>query len=120
MHPTWPPSLVAAVRKIKNVFASFSHHHVLGIPLDWPLRFVLLGGLYLILHSRLGRWRTALFCVAVLLAKELFDIIAVRDLFHPKPPDRGDLADILSGLAGIASGALIVCIRRRASAAKSE
>lgn len=119
MHSILPPFLINIVHRIKAVFAFFSHHRVLGIPLDWPFRFIFLCGLYLALQSRLGRHRTAFLCVALLLAKELFDIFAVQDFSHPKPPNRGDLADILSGLAGIAASAMIVWIRRRRSSPKS-
>jgi len=119
MHSMWPPFLVSAIQRIKAMFAFFNYHSVLGIPLDWPLRFVLLGGLYLALQSRLGRRRTAFLCVALLLAKALFDILAIRDWSHPKPPNRGDLADILSGLAGIAAAEMIVRLRRRHSSPKS-
>ena len=103
----WPPWLVEAVPAVKNVEALFSQHTLWGMPLDWPLRFVVLGGLYLILQRRLSRRRSAVVCIAVLLLKEAFDCFAVLQPWHPRPPDLGDLADVASGLLGLVCAELV-------------
>ncbi len=97
----WPPWLVEAVRAIKNVEALFSQHTLCGVALDWPLRFIVLGGLYLILQRRLSRRQSAAVCIVVLLLKETFDCFVVLQPWHPRPPDLGDLADVVSGLLGL-------------------
>jgi len=102
MELPWPEPLVRRVRRLRNLCHFISTHHILGIPADLPLRFVILAGAYGLLYPRIGRRRAALVTVAVLLSKEIFDIIAVLNPLRPRPPDWGDLADILSGLAGIA------------------
>jgi hypothetical protein len=97
----WPPWLVKAVRAVKNSEALFSQHTLCGVPLDWPLRFIVLGGLYLILQRRLRRRRAAAICTAILLLKETLDCFAVLKPWCPRPPDLGDLADVASGLLGL-------------------
>ena len=42
-------------------------------------------------------------CAAILLAKETFDIVGVLDPARPRWPGMDDLADIVSGAAGIAA-----------------
>jgi hypothetical protein len=112
----WPAGLIAAVRAVKNVEAFFSQHALCGIPCDWPLRFVALGAAYRGLRPHCGpRWAASV-CVGVLLAKEVFDCFAVLDPWHPRPPDWGDAADVLTGLAGIAAG-MIVSRRRKCGSA---
>ena len=101
-----------AVRKLKDLFAFFSNHHVLGIPLDWPVRFVLIGGLYILLQTKLSAKRSCAICLAVLLLKETFDVFAVRSFSWARLPDWGDAADIAVGLAGIACAILVVRLRR--------
>lgn len=73
------------------------------MPLDWIVRFVLIGALYLALRSRWPRRVAGSVAIALLLAKELFDIVAHQDLLQPRAPDLGDVADILSGLVGVAA-----------------
>jgi hypothetical protein len=110
LHPplAWPRLLVEGVRAFKAIEGFFSDHAVCGIPLDLPLRFIVLGGAYLWLRPRLGPRRAATLCGALLLLKEVFDCFAVLDLRHPRPPDWGDAADVLSGLAGLVAAELIV------------
>ncbi|GMU34993.1 MAG: hypothetical protein AMXMBFR20_28650 [Planctomycetia bacterium] len=104
---SWPTWLVNFVHSLRSVFAWFAHHSVLGIPLDWPARFVLIVALYALCRLRLSPRGAAVVAVTVLLAKELFDIFAHLDLFRPRAPDWGDAADIASGLAGLCLARLI-------------
>jgi glycopeptide antibiotics resistance protein len=73
-----------------------------------------MGILYTFISSRWSR-RKALVCsLAILLAKECFDILAVQTVDRIGPPDMNDLLDILSGLLGIAFGeGLLRLFRRR-------
>lgn len=103
--------MVRAVRSFKNLCAFFTHRSVLGIPLDLPLRAVVLAGLYFLLRRRFQPRASAAICLAVLLAKELFDIVAVQSLLHPRWPHLDDMADIASGLVGISLGLLISALR---------
>ncbi len=114
MSLAWPESLVAAVRGLKSVFAFFSRHRLAGVPLDLPLRFVVMAAGQVWLRRRLGPRQAVLACTAVLLAKEVFDVFAVRDPVHPKSPNWGDVADVVSGLAGIAAAETLIRLRRRA------
>lgn len=102
----WPDSLIAMVRVVKRTMCWVSGQSVLGIPLDLPLRFGMLGALYALLCVRVPRRHAVAVCMALLLGSELFEIFAVRNLGRPAPPDWGDLADILSGLAGIGAADL--------------
>lgn len=113
----WPGPIVEAVRAVKGVFAWCSQHAVLGVPIDWIVRFAVLGGLYAVLARRIGAARSMIVCGAILLAKETFDILAVLDPARPRWPGVDDLADILSGVAGIAAaeGVRRIIVRRRAS-----
>lgn len=82
------------------------------MPLDWPIRFAFVGGLYYLLRCRRWSHRTACaLTLAILLGKELFDIVAHRNPLSPRAPDWGDAADVLSGLAGL--GAAICLFRMR-------
>lgn len=108
----WPTNLVNAIHKVKEIFAFFAHHYLFGIPLDLPLRFVVLGGAYLLLQRKFSRKRSAAVCITVLLLKEIFDLFVVRRFPWPKPPNWGDLADVVSGLAGIGVAELILRFRR--------
>ena len=115
----WPDNLVALVRLTKHGMCWISGQSVLGIPLDWPLRFVALGALYGALRLKMcWRWSVAV-CVAVLLCTELFEIVAVRELNNAVLPNWSDVADILSGLTGMGAVELLTwrvrLIRRRRS-----
>jgi len=108
----WPTALVRCIRAVRDACGWCSETHILGIPLDWPVRLALLAGLYVLLRFRLSaRWTTAI-TLTILLGKELFDILVHQDL-RPRAPDWGDAADILSGLAGIGLGILIARGLRR-------
>ena len=107
----WPTFLVDAVRAVRGAFAWVSEHTLLGIPLDWPVRFVLLAVMYTVLRRWLSARLAAGLTIAVLLAKELFDVLVHQDLLSPRAPDWGDLADVVSGLLGV--GAAIAFERRR-------
>ncbi len=111
---TWPDGLVCAVRTFKAACAWFSEHTLLGVPLDWPLRAVLVGGLYALLRRRGSRRRAVLICSALLVAKELFDVFATRHPLRPPLPDAGDLADLAAGLVGllVAESLFICCYPR--------
>jgi hypothetical protein len=109
----WPTSYIAFIHKIKGIFAFFRHHFLFGIPLDLPFRFVLLGTGYLLLQRKFSRGRSASICITVLLLKETFDLFAVQRFPWPKPPDWGDLADVVSGLAGIGVAEIILRLRRQ-------
>lgn len=117
-HSLWPAWLVDAVRGVRAVFAWTSAHTLAGVPLDWIVRFVVIGGLYLVLRRRLPRRVAGGIVVALLLVKELFDIVAHQDLLLLRAPDFGDLADILSGLAGVAAAIAIEACTRAGAAAK--
>ncbi len=99
----WPPALVTVVRKVKTFFGWFSSHTLAGIPLDWLVRFVVLGLAYWLLARKMGRRAAAAVCIAVLLTSELLELVCNRCFPHIHTPDWGDLADVLSGLAGIAA-----------------
>ena len=101
------------MHKIKEVFAFFTHHYLFGIPLDLPFRFVVLGAGYLLLQRKFSRRGSAAICITVLLFKETFDLFAVQRFPWPKPPDWSDLADVVSGLAGIGFAELILRLRRQ-------
>ncbi len=103
----WPAWLVHVIRGFRNFCAWCSEHTVIGIPRDWPLRFVVLAAMYGFLRRWLSARRTAAITIAILLGKEIFDIVAHEDL-RPRAPNWGDAADILSGLAGIALAAWLV------------
>jgi len=107
MPLAWPRPLVEAVRGFKRMEGFISNHAIGGIPLDWPLRLLVLGGAYLWLRPRLGPRRAAALCIGGLLLKEAFDCLAVLDPRHPRPPDWGDVADVLSGLAGLVAAELM-------------
>ncbi|MFA5865307.1 MAG: hypothetical protein WC975_11550 [Phycisphaerae bacterium] len=109
----WPKSYILVAHKIKNLFAFLTHHYLFGIPLDLPFRFVLLGAGYLLLQRKFSRGRSAAICITVLLIKETFDLFAVQRFPWPKPPNLGDLADVVSGLAGIGVAEIILRLRRR-------
>lgn len=113
----WPGPIVEAVRAVKGVFAWCSQHAVLGVPADWIVRFFILGAMHLVIARRIGAARSMVVCGAILLAKETFDIVAVLDPARPRWPGVDDLADILSGAAGIAAaeGIRRVMARRRLS-----
>lgn len=115
----WPGWLVAGVRALRSVFAWFSEHTLLGVPLDWPVRFILIAGLYLFLRIRFSTRIAATLSLGLLLGKEFFDVFAHRDLLLPRSPDWGDAADIASGLVGLAAAFLIDRRHRRVRCKKS-
>ena len=108
----WPRLLVDTVHAVRGAFAWVSEHTLFGIPLDWPVRFVLLAVMYTVLRRWLSVRLAALLTIAVLLSKELFDIFAHQDLLQPRAPDWGDLADIISGLLGVAAAIGLERLRR--------
>ncbi len=97
----WSPTAVDFVRGIKHFFGLFSGTQIGGVPLDWPLRFVLLGGLHLLLRRRLPLLRAAAVGLGLLLATESLEIVATRTPGKLYWPDAGDVADLGSGLLGI-------------------
>lgn len=115
MLQDWSPTTVSVVRAAKSFFGLFSGTTFCGVPLDWPLRFGLLGGLYLLLtrRSRRGgvapasRRRATMLCLGLLAVTELMEIVATRTPGKFYWPDIGDAADLLAGLAGIASAAVV-------------
>jgi hypothetical protein len=109
----WPVIIVDAVRATRRFFAWFSQNTVVGVPLDWPLRFVLIGALYMLLCRWTTRRRAAVFAASLLIAKEALDIFAHLDLLAPRPPDWGDAADCAAGLLGIAAAELFFRVRSR-------
>ena len=52
----WPDWLVAVIRAVKQGMGFISGHSFMGVALDLPVRFLLIGGLYLILRRWLRRW----------------------------------------------------------------
>jgi hypothetical protein len=96
----WPEPLVFVIRSIREGFAWVSEHTLLGIPLDLPLRFLLMVGIYRCLRVRLPVRMAVLVALVILIGKELFDIVAHRNL-QPRAPDWGDLVDAASGLLGL-------------------
>ncbi len=116
----WPDWLVALVRAVKHGMGFFSTHSLMGVTLDLPVRFVLLGGLYLMLQRWLRRRYAAVVVVSILLGTELFEIFGVRNPFHPVSPNRDDLLDILSGLAGLATAELFRRVWGHASRSRRE
>jgi hypothetical protein len=109
----WPESLVEFVRGIKEMFGAVKASAFWGIPLDLPFRFLLAFGLYLAFASRWSRRRAFLCVFGILVAKEFFDMFAVRVIDRIHWPDLGDYLDILSGLVGIACGEGFMRIRTR-------
>lgn len=109
----WPTSWIAFIQKVKSIFGFFKHHFLLGMPLDLPFRFVLLGGVYLLLQRKLTRGKSAVLCIVLLLSKEIFDLFAVQQFSWPKSPNWGDMADVISGLAGIGMAEVILRCRAR-------
>lgn len=118
MKIPWPEGLVAAVRHVKLFFGWFSAHSVAGIPADWIGRFVLLGLVYFVLTRGIRRRYAAALCMGVLVGSELLELIWYRSLTIHNP-DSGDVADVLTGVAGIAAAeaSLRLWNRRRASLA---
>ncbi len=118
----WPATVVEAVRAVKHGFAWCSQHAVLGLPVDWIVRFGVLGGMHLVLARRIGAARSACICGAILIAKETFDVVAVLDPARPRWPGMDDAADVLSGIAGIAvaEGVRRVIGRRRLSVKRKD
>jgi hypothetical protein len=108
----WPKSLIHAVRTIRSAFAWVSEYELLGVPLDWLVRFVVLGVMYTVLRRYLSRRWAAWLTIAVLLGKELFDLFAHQDLLRPPAPNWGDLADVISGLLGLGTAMAIERLRR--------
>lgn len=103
----WPTTLLTLVRGTKQCMAFFSNHSLMGVPADWPVRFIMLGGLYLALQSRLSRRYALAITMLIFLGTELFELFAIRDPLHPLSPDWGDIGDILSGLSGITAAELL-------------
>jgi hypothetical protein len=119
-HDWWPVWLVDAVRNVRGVSAWASRHTLAGVPLDWIVRFALIGVLYLLVRRRLSRGVSAGVAIGALCAKELFDIVAHQNLLRPRAPDLGDLADVLSGLAGLAAAMAVDRMRRTSTRKEPE
>lgn len=116
----WPPGLVTAVQQVKAFFGLFSEHELAGIPLDWIIRPLALGGLYLLLRLRMsGIYATAI-CVSILFASEFIELICTQHFPRIDAPGWDDLADVLTGVAGIAAAEGIRRLRRARSAATAE
>jgi len=109
---TWSVWLVQLVHALKTALGWFSEHELLGVPLDWLVRFVVLGVMYTVLRRYLSRRWAAWLTIAVLLGKELFDIFAHQNLLRPRAPNWGDLADVISGLLGLGTAMAIERLRR--------
>jgi hypothetical protein len=97
----WSPAVVRTVRSVKHFLGWFSGTAVLGIPLDWPARFIGLGLLHALARRRLGPRGSAALCLALLVGSEILEIFASRVPGRYFWPDLGDLADVLSGMAGV-------------------
>jgi hypothetical protein len=109
----WPESLVTFVRGVKGIFGAIKASRFWGIPLDLPFRFLVACGLYIVLTSRWSR-RKAFLCVfGILIAKEVFDMFAVRAFDRIHWPDPRDFLDVFSGLAGVASAEGFIRIFRK-------
>ena len=63
MTPQWPDWLIELVRAVKRSLGFFSDRSVLGVPLDLPVRFLVIGGFYLMLQWRLSRRAAAVDCL---------------------------------------------------------
>lgn len=98
----WPDGIIWFVTILKTFFGFFRDHSFFGVPLDLPFRFVGIGFLYWILRKRVSLVMAFSVCLGILLAKELFDMFAVRALRSIHWPEIADLLDLLSGLAGMA------------------
>ena len=103
----WSPTTIRLVRGIKRFFGLFSGTAIAGIPLDWPLRFVVLGGLHGALRRRISPRSAAITCLTVLVGTELLEIIAVQNLHRLRWPDWGDAADVASGVSGIIAAEIL-------------
>jgi len=115
----WPAALVSIVRFVKGCFGHLSQQSILGVPLDLPARVVVFGVLYSVLRRKLSRRWAAGACVLLLPLTELFEIVAVQSFPRLKGPGWDDVADVLSGLVGIALAAWLVDARRRSRATAS-
>jgi hypothetical protein len=113
MNVHWPESWIRTVPAIKAACAAVSERSWLGVPLDFPLRFAVMAGLYALLRRWLSVRTSAAPCCVLLLSKVLFDIVAVRNPAHPRWPHLDDVADVASGLAGIGLAMLISARRPR-------
>lgn len=100
----WSPSTVEFVRTIKNFFGLFSGTTVCGIPLDWPLRFVILASLCLVFARWLQRRTAVAVCLLILAGSESLEIVASRTPGKLYWPNAGDAADLAAGLLGIIAG----------------
>jgi len=109
----WSPRTVRMVRAVKDFFGLFSGTSVAGIPLDWPLRFLVLGALHGLLRRKLTLRTAAAIGTGLLLATEVLEIFATRRPHALYWPDMGDAADVISGLAGIGVAELLLRSRRK-------
>jgi hypothetical protein len=116
----WSLTLVTAVRQVKDFFGLFSSHTLAGIPLDWIVRPAILGGFYLLLRLRTSGSRAAAVCVSILLVSEFLELICTQHFPRLDAPGWDDLADVLTGVTGIAAAEGIRRLRRARSTAGPE
>ena len=100
------------LREARGLIHRIGCGQVLGVPIDWLLH---LGGAALIVFC-LGRfmalWRAVGLTVALLIAKETFDIFAKTRAEYIRPPTLDLAADLAAGLSGIALGYCLARWRR--------
>lgn len=110
-------------REIRSLLFSVGAVEVLGMPIDWLLHLVG-GALIVLIGARffdLGR--VVRLGASLLMAKELFDVLAKTRAEYIRPPTLDVAVDLAAGLGGIAVGYCLVKTRgarRRPAAASPE
>ncbi|HPF36318.1 MAG TPA: hypothetical protein P5571_12330 [Candidatus Krumholzibacteria bacterium] len=96
--------ILDVARFVKNILNRFSTAEVAGVPIDWF--FHLCGAMLIawVASAFLPRKRVLQVGVALILAKELFDVFAKTRMEYIRPPEADIALDIASGVAGLFLG----------------
>lgn len=95
------------LRAARGFLARFSTMEILGVPIDWF--FHLVGAAVIVFAATrfLSLKRSLQSTVALLVAKELFDVFAKTRLEYIRSPTVDLAVDMTAGLAGIGIGYLL-------------
>jgi len=97
------------LREIIALFRWIRTYHLLGVPMDRVLHFLVAAALFLIVVRFMARWKALLLTLVPMLLKEAIDVPAkLRFLQEGRPLDitMDSVWDMVAGLVGLGAGLL--------------
>ena len=99
-------AILDILRRLRNLMNALSTAAVGGVHVDWLFHLLGAAGLVLLLSRRWDPRRAVRWTAGLIVAKELFDLLAKTRLEYIRPPTLDLASDLTAGTVGLAAGVL--------------